>query len=359
MGLLSVFSLCNHLTIQTKGGNGEYLINWSKDTGSYYYEQVQESTIQKGSVITLNNISSAKMTLLTSDSEIKKLRHLSTYLYKHASLSFPEVTLSIDHNQSNSLLFEMDLKGMLFDVNFSYDNKTETLMFQCFSDNPEINSSKILIDSFETSEIEHLLGKYYGISQIIKTRTNDNIKFKELEGVQGVPAFEGRFVVYEKQTAGSMLKDFGAGVNIYTNDLAIYNYLSEELDWLGFADFSQRKKATRLKPHNVFGFVNMPYFDETIEELKISNERADFIQDSIFVKLMYLLKGVISFMIINIDVTYSKNKRINSKTKFHDNNLNNNNESSTVDNEDKEGERWKLLRMEVKVLRKKKLKKKM
>ncbi len=42
-------------------------------------------------------------------------------------------------------------------------------------------------------------------------------------------------------------------------------------------------------------------------------------------------------MIINIDVTYSKNKRINSKTKFHDNNLNNNNESSTVDNEDKEG----------------------
>lgn len=302
LGLLSVFSLCDHLTIQTKSVDGEYLINWSKDAGSYVYEQIIDSKMQEGTIIVLNNIYPQVMTLLTSESEVKKLRHISTYLYKHANLPFPEITLCIDGSTPNSLLFTTEFTDMLFDVAFNYDSKTGKLFFQCISDNPQINNSEIIIDSFDTKKIEFVLDKYFNIKETIKTRTNDNISFKELESIEGVPTFEGRLLVYEKKTAGGMLKDYGAGVNIYTNDFALYNYLSEELDWLGLADFSQRKKATRLKPHNVFGFVNMIHFDETQEHLKISNERADFIQDSVFVKLMYLMKGVIMFMILNIDV---------------------------------------------------------
>ncbi|MGG2484066.1 ATP-binding protein, partial [Brevibacillus borstelensis] len=302
LGLLSVFSLCNHLTIQTKSDtDGEYLINWSKDDGSYSYEQIVDSQMVRGTIITLNNIFPEVMTLLTSESEVKKLRHISTYLYKHASLPFPEITLSIDGSEPNSLLFTTELKDMLYDVIFNYDSSTETLSFQCFSERFQINSSKIFINSFDTADIELILNKYFNIKETIKTRTNDNISFKELESIEGVPTFEGRLLVYERKTAGK-LKDFGAGVNIYANDFALYNYLSEENDWLGLADFSQRKKNTRLRPHNAFGFVNLPYFDESKEQLKISNERADFIQDAVFVKLMYLLKGVVMFMIFNIDI---------------------------------------------------------
>lgn len=242
LGLLSVFSLCNHLTIQTKSDtDGEYLINWSKDDGSYSYEQIVDSQMVRGTIITLNNIFPEVMTLLTSESEVKKLRHISTYLYKHASLPFPEITLSIDGSEPNSLLFTTELKDMLYDVIFNYDSSTETLSFQCFSERFQINSSKIFINSFDTADIELILNKYFNIKETIKTRTNDNISFKELESIEGVPTFEGRLLVYERKTAGK-LKDFGAGVNIYANDFALYNYLSEENDWLGLADFSQRKK---------------------------------------------------------------------------------------------------------------------
>ena len=46
--------------------------------------------------------------------------------------------------------------------------------------------------------------------------------------------------------------------------------------------------------------------------MRISNERADFIQDLTFSKVMYLLKGVIMFMILNIDVA-DKNPKYKSR----------------------------------------------
>ena len=138
----------------------------------------------------------------------------------------------------------------------------------------------------------------YGIKDTIATRTNEYI----LSDFSAVPSFEGRIIVYENRLAGAKLKTYGTGVNIYVNEFALYNYLAEENDWLGLADYSMRKKVTRLKPHNVFGYVNFPSFNEHQEKLKISNERADFIQDLTFIKLMYLLKGVVMFSIFNIDV---------------------------------------------------------
>lgn len=349
LGLLSVFSLCDHLTIQTKSDiDGEYVINWVKDVESYDYEQVIPSQMNRGTVITLNEVYPQVMSLLTSESEIKKLRHISTYLYKYDSLPFPNINLSIDNDAPSSLLFSTKL--MLYDVTFYFDSKTERLSFQCLSDNTNINSDTIVIDSFDTNQIEGVLNQYYGIKETIRPRTNDNINFKDLEGVNGIPTFEGRLLVFEKKTAGGMLKDHGAGVNIYVNDFALYNYLSEELDWLGLADFSQRKKATRLKPHNVFGFVNMPNFDETQEQLKISNERADFIQDPGFIKFLYIIKGVIMFMILNIDVAeknpkYKRNENLsgnnNIKDEQQDNRQSNSNGSTSANEHEKEDDNVK------------------
>ena len=133
------------------------------------------------------------------------------------------------------------------------------------------------------------------------------------------------------------MKTYGAGVNVYVNDFALYYYLAEENDWLGLADFSQRKKSTRLKPHNVFGYVNFPSFDENIESLKISNERADFIQDLIYSKLMYLLKGVVMFTILNIDVAdknpeYKQTPKTDPSQLGENNTPTSGNSNSTADN---------------------------
>ena len=113
------------------------------------------------------------------------------------------------------------------------------------------------------------------------------------------------------------MKTYGAGVNVYVNEFALYNYLAEENDWLGLADYSQRKKVTRLKPHNVFGYVNFPEFDENEETLRISNERADFIQDLTFSKVMYLLKGVIMFMILKTQNIKAKNIKLRLMLSLH------------------------------------------
>ena len=153
--------------------------------------------------------------------------------------------------------------------------------------------SDIYIENFALADLQKIMLEKYGIKETIPTRTNDLF----LSDFSSVPTFEGQILVYEKSLAGAQLKTYGAGVNVYVNEFALYNYLAEENDWLGLADYSQRKKVTRLKPHNVFGYVNFPEFDENEETLRISNERADFIQDLTFSKVMYLLKGVVMFMI--------------------------------------------------------------
>jgi len=342
LGLLSVFSICDMITIQTTSDtDGEYIIRWKKNESKLFYDKIENPQLSKGTIITLHDVLPQVMTLLTSQAEIKKLRRISTYMYKHDDIKFPELTLSIDGNTPVSLYFKTKFSGMLFDVQFQYDNVSEILTFQCNSDRIDINNSKISIFSFEVSEIEKILDEHFDIIETIKTRTNDNMNFQELESVKGVPTFEGRILVFEKNTAGSMLKDHGAGVNVYVNDFAMYNYLSDEFDWLGLADFSQRKKATRLKPHNVFGFVNLPDFDESIEQLKISNERADFIQDTVYLKFMYLIKGVIMFMILNIDVAeknpkYKRNTTLTSSVQENGagyGGLNNGSENDEVTNE--------------------------
>ena len=309
LGLLSVFTICENLKIHTtSNSDGEFVINWSKGIRGYTYEKVSFPQLDRGTIITLNGISSQVMAFLTSQGEINKLKHLTTYLYKNNKLNFPEITLSIDGGDPVSLLFYSELNDMLYDVNFRYDRISKSMLFRCSSNDNSINNSEIIIDKFDTYSIERLIEENYNIDKVIKTRSNDNIRFEELESVDGVPTFEGRIIVYEKKSAGSALKAYGAGVNIYVNELAMYNYLSDEFDWLGLADFSQRKKSTRLKPHNVFGYVNLPNFIESEEQLKISNERADFIQDAIFMKFMYLIKGVIMFIVLNIDVAKGKQK---------------------------------------------------
>lgn len=302
LGLLSVFLLCEKAEIYTSAeDHSVYQIIMDKRTGTIEQLLLEEKSPKEYTKVVLVDVSNEIISFLSSESEVRKLRHICTSLYKGGEVSFPQMRLHIIDQQSESqqcINFTCDFPQMLYNVTFGYSKEDKTLRFRCDSPNKQIENDEIILTNFTLEVLQTVMLEKYGIKETIPTRTNDLL----LSDFDSVPTFEGRILVYEKSLAGAQLKTYGAGVNVYVNEFALYNYLAEENDWLGLADYSQRKKVTRLKPHNVFGYVNFPKFDENEETLRISNERADFIQDMTFNKVMYLLKGVVMFMIFNIDV---------------------------------------------------------
>lgn len=303
LGILSCFSICEEIIIDTYAGEVGKCHAVLNKNGFLNYEMIDTIDTNTGSVITLRGIRPTDMEYLNTETELQKLRHLSSYLYKKDLIPFPDILLRVDDNEPSLILFETDFSNMLYDVSFEYDKSTGVLNYSCETNSDKgINKDIIKITSFDIQSLEKVLLDNYGIEKTIRTRTNDIASYHWYTDLDNVPSFEGRLVVYFKQTAGAKLKQYGAGVNVYVNQFALYNYLSSDNDWLGLADFSQRKKLTNLRPHNVFGYVNFDEFNENEEELRISNERAEFIQDQTFTKLMYLLKGVIMYLTFNIDV---------------------------------------------------------
>ena len=299
LGLLSVFLLCQYAEITTASKDKKiYKISLDKAKGVVELSATDQTSEKQFTKILLKNVDKEIIDLLSSESEVKKLRHICTYLYKKDLVPFPTIRLHIFEQPTQEINFFCDMPPMLYDVHFNYYKDDQTLHFNCISPGKNICEDEVVFDDFQLPKLQEVMLIKYGIKDTIPTRSNELV----FSDFTSVPTFEGRILVYEKNLAGAQLKAYGAGVNVYVNDFALYNYLAEENDWLGLADYSQRKKATRLKPHNVFGYVNFPHFNENEEKLKISNERADFIQDLTFRKLMYLIKGVVMFAIFNIDV---------------------------------------------------------
>lgn len=299
LGLLSVFLLCEEAEILTAPPDQKiHKVILNKNRGTVEDTVTDQQFEKYFTKVVLKNVNPETIDLLSSVGEVKKLRHICSYLYKRQDVHFPQMHLHISGQETREINFSCDFPPMLYDVHFSFQKNSGKLSFQCDSSNNAINPNRIVLKNFDLESLQETMLNYYGIKDTILTSANEFVPVN----FDGVPSFEGRVLIYEKKSAGSQLKTYGAGVNVYVNGFALYYYLAEENDWLGLADFSQRKKSTRLKPHNVFGYVNFPSFDENIESLKISNERADFIQDTTYSKLMYLLKGVVMFTILNIDV---------------------------------------------------------
>ncbi len=311
LGLLSVFLLSDETEIITAPDDEKvHIITLNKKTGAIEDTVTNQKFIEHFTRITIRNVTQENMQFLSSPAEVRKLRHISSNLYKADKTPFPQMILHTD-GQKHDINFSCTFPPMSYSAEFFFDKKSGTLTFGCISQGKAINSDIMALNKFD---IESIIGKmisHYGINEKIKPRMIDDHETQQYDFSE-VPSFEGRILVYDNDNAGQ-LKSYGAGVNVYVNDFALYNYLAEENDWLGLADFSQRKKATRLKPHNVFGYVNFPCFNENLETLQISNERADFIQNVTYIKLMYLIKGVIMFMLFNIDVADKKQKNAYKK----------------------------------------------
>lgn len=339
LGLLSVFLLCDEAEILTAPADQKiYKIVLDKESGTVEENVTEQKFDRYFTRVILKDVNIENIDFLSSESEVRKLRHICTYLYKHETIPFPKTILHISGQDPQEIDFSCVFPPMLYDVCFNYQKEDSKLYFRCNSPDKLINSDKVVLSEFDLESLQRAMLDHYSIKETISTRTNDLM----LSKFGAVPSFEGRIVVYEKNLAGAQLKTYGAGVNVYVNEFALYNYLAEENDWLGLADYSQRKKVTRLKPHNVFGYVNFPCFDEHIEQLQISNERADFIQDLTFSKLMYLLKGVVMFAILNIDVAdknpkYKDNANKSQSNSGQDDSANIEDSGSTSDNDTEQG----------------------
>ena len=333
-GLLSVFSLCEEAEITTAPSDQKvHKVGLNRTRGTVEDSVTDQPFEKYFTRVVLKNVNPETIDYLSSEREVRKLRHICSYLYKSQEVPFPKIQLHISGQEIEKINFSCDFPPMLYDVHFSFQKNSGILSFQCDSSNKSINGNRIVLKKFDIKSLQEKMLNYYGIKETILTSANDFVPVN----FDSVPSFEGRVLVYEKKSAGTQLKTYGAGVNVYVNDFALYYYLAEENDWLGLADFSQRKKSTRLKPHNVFGYVNFPSFDENIESLKISNERADFIQDLIYSKLMYLLKGVVMFTILNIDVAdknpeYKQTPKTDPSQLGENNTPTSGNSNSTADN---------------------------
>lgn len=302
LGLLSVFSLCEEAEITTAPPDQKVHKVVLNRTHGTVEDSVTDQPFEKHFTrVVLKNVNTETIDYLSSEKEVRKLRHICSYLYKSQEVPFPKMHLSISGKKAQEITFSCEFPPLLYDVHYDFQKDTGKLSFGCISPGKSINSKSIVLKTFDMKSLREIMLKHYKIKKTIPTRTN-NPDSSVPTNVNDVPSFKGRMLVYGNKSAGTELNAYGAGVNVYVNDFALYNYLNEEYDWLGLADFSQRKKSTGLKPHNVFGYVNFPCFDENAESLKISNERADFIQDQTYSKLMYLLKGVVMFIIFNIDV---------------------------------------------------------
>lgn len=85
LGILSAFLISDFIEIETVVQTGEiYVINYNRDDGSIEYKNTKNKSADSYTRIKLNNIDPEVLVFLTSESELKKLRHNCTYFYKKA-----------------------------------------------------------------------------------------------------------------------------------------------------------------------------------------------------------------------------------------------------------------------------------
>lgn len=133
LGILSCFSLCKRIIIDTifqkNQKNYKYHAVLSKDGILDYQLSKNEDGYKTGTIITLQSIRPSDMSFLNTSSELQKIRHLSTYLYKRDKLPFPTITLKIDDQEPRSIYLDTEFKNMLYDVEFNYNKVLKIILF--------------------------------------------------------------------------------------------------------------------------------------------------------------------------------------------------------------------------------------
>ena len=158
LGLLSVFLLCDDAEISTtvEGGN-VCNIQLHKKDGSISYMLTKEKSATDFTSVLLMNVNPDTIAFLESESEIRKLRHICTYLYKGTAIPFPKMLLHIGSQEATEINFSCPFPEMLYDVDFSFIKETRTLKFRCKAPTKQINQEEICFVDYSLDAMQKTL----------------------------------------------------------------------------------------------------------------------------------------------------------------------------------------------------------
>lgn len=157
LGLLSVFLLCDHAEIYTApADNKVHKITLDKNSGSVEQEVTDQASEKHFTRVVLLDVSTEIIDFLSSESEVRKLRHICTNLYKNDSVPFPKMSLHISGQSPKEINFSCELPPMLFDVHFKYEKEEQKLSFQCISPDKPISEEQVIFEEFNLDYLKKL-----------------------------------------------------------------------------------------------------------------------------------------------------------------------------------------------------------
>ncbi|MCG7410824.1 ATP-binding protein, partial [Paenibacillus sp. ACRRX] len=156
LAIFSAFSLGNEVKIITKNTeNKAYKIDWIRSGKEFSYDEIDASNISEGTEVSISGINFSEMLLLSSEKELRKLKHISIRNFKKNS-SIPKVILIkdsqyIDMEMKNIEDFSEDFTAK---VSFVYNRKNNVLEYKYEVDDPRISKEKIVFKLSDSTNIK-------------------------------------------------------------------------------------------------------------------------------------------------------------------------------------------------------------
>ncbi len=92
LGLLSVFLLCNKAEIFTSlADHSVHKITLDKETGEIEHSTLEQDAKTEYTKVVLRDVSEETISFLSSEAEVRKLRHICTSIYKVREVPFPQM----------------------------------------------------------------------------------------------------------------------------------------------------------------------------------------------------------------------------------------------------------------------------
>ncbi|MCY9445183.1 ATP-binding protein [Bacillus haynesii] len=308
LAFYSMFSLGEKIEVRSLNSLGQkYYFEWEKGEKRFYYDAVDNDSYSPGTEILIHGIEEDSILLLGSEKELNKFKHISLYNFQQIP-TIPKVIvvkdgIRFDLEVENINKFRDEFNAR---VTFDYDNKKNTLNYKYEVSDNRIRNKELSIELDSDIDVNEILVKNYSIKPISLSFddfvTNGLVERKEIS----IPNFEGKWFMKRDRRSEKFHK-FEAGIRLYVNKFALYNYLNKNNDWLQLTNVSQVKKNNNFRQHNVYGYVNFDSFNELEEGLKISNERGGFIENIYYHKFLDIIYKYILYITINIDYAIKNN----------------------------------------------------
>lgn len=312
LGLLTAFFISDLLEIETFSVEDQksYFLVWKKGEQKFQYEEkTQRQGV--GTKITLKNVEQEKLKMILLQEEKQKL-FMTSLRFFTGDERLPKIRLFVDGKEE--FFYPSETLEAYYNRNKANNNGFIAKAIFEYEDN------KVTL-SYE----DNVSGFYTFSNQVIDLRKRDsvdafiyNIEAPEKGGVPikkiaeselfeesfcsvSVPKFSGILYTWRNKK-DEQLEQWPVGVRIYINDYSMYRYLDKDNDWLNLSEISQNVKATNYKLKNTYGYINMPYYNENLESLKISKERNDFVDSLSQRKFIKIMRDIIVAAYTRIDI---------------------------------------------------------